>query len=134
MHTQTPDEDSVPQSEAVIRVLLATLPELLARVIGQAVESQPDMELSGHARDNWELLQMAGHGVDVIVMGAPAISPPPGICSHLFAEFPDVKILVVDPTGTSAIRYWLALRHSKTTLTTSRGLLANIRRFSKIGN
>jgi hypothetical protein len=126
------DEDSVPQSEVLIRVLLATLPELLAQVIGQAIESQPDMLLSGYARSNWELLQMMDDDIDVVVIGAPVIYPPPGICGHLFAELPSIKILVVDPEGTSAVRYWLAVRHSKMSLATSHELLVNIRRLSKI--
>jgi hypothetical protein len=116
----------------VIHVLLATLPELLAQVIEQAVEGAPDMQLSGHARDIWQLLQMVNSDIDVIVMGAPVIYPPPGICSHLFAELPNLKILLVDSTGTGAMRYWLAVRHTKTTLTTSGDLLVSIRRLSKI--
>jgi hypothetical protein len=121
------NEDGELFRDPPIRVLLANLPELLAQIIGQTIEQQSDMRLIGRARNNWELLHLADVEIDVIILGAAIIYPPPGICSHLFAELPGVKILVIDPSGTAAMRYWVAVRHAKTTLTTSRRLITTIR-------
>jgi hypothetical protein len=118
-------------NDGAIRVLLAGLPELLAQVIGQAMEAEADMRLVGYAHDNWELLQMAA-GADVIVLGAATVDPPPGICTHLLAELPQVKILVVDANGTEAMRYWVAVRRAKSTLTTRRRLVTTIRNFAQL--
>lgn len=124
----------MPEAPQPIRVLLATLPELLAQVVSRVIEQQPDMLLSGHARDTNELLQMTNDEITVIVMGMSVIYPLPGICSHLFAEWPDLNILVIDPAGMQAVHYRLALQHAKLTLPTNRSLLTRIRRIAKMNS
>jgi hypothetical protein len=114
-------------------VLLAGLPELLAGVVAQAVGSETDMLLVGHARDHFELLLLAGEGADVLVLGATPVHPLPRICGHLLAELPQLKILVVDPAGTGAMRYWVAVQEARTTIGTRRRLVGSIRALARQG-
>lgn len=129
-----PDEDLDDERGAPpIRVLLAGLPELLAGVIAQAVGAEGDMRVVGHARDSWELLQLAARGADVLVLGAAPVYPLPGICRRLLAELPGLKILVVDPSGTEAMRYWMAVRRARGAIPTQRRLVGTIRGLARRG-
>lgn len=123
----------MPLRDAAIRILLANLPERQARAIQQLIEEQTDMQLLGHARDNWELIQQPGGAADVIILGAPVVSPMPGICTHLFAEWPDVRFLVIDPTGTRIMQYWLGVQQREAPPATGSHLLSAIRDISHAG-
>lgn len=123
----------MPLRDAAIRVLLANLPERQARAIQQLIEEQTDMQLLGHARDNWELIQQPGGAADVIILGAPAVSPMPGICTHLFAEWPAVRFLVIDPTGARVMQYWLDVQQMEAPSAAGSHLLSAIRDLSNAG-
>jgi len=82
----------------------------MAERIRLVVEQQPDMLFVGQVDNHVDLLLMAGTNVHVVVLGASHVRPPPGICSHLLSENPDLKILVVEKEGTEVAIYWLGLR------------------------
>jgi DNA-binding NarL/FixJ family response regulator len=96
-----------------IRVLLATvgadLPNELEAVLNQA----PNVQLVGKASGPTELLLAAQRGVDVIVIVAEVSYPPPGVCSHLLSEWPELRILVVSVSGAHSTLYWLGLRRRR---------------------
>lgn len=59
-----------------------------------------------------DLLLAVAQGVDVVILGAMAASPLPGVCSHLLGEYPNLKILVVTETG-SCVLYWMGRQHRR---------------------
>jgi hypothetical protein len=125
--TVSPDSSRTPLA---IRVMVSDLPDGLRRHVEQVIASQPDMTLvatAGRVVERMDLLVGVQHGVDVLVLGAPAAMPPPNICSHLLGEFPDLKILVIGEHD-GAVMYWLGLRHRRLRRISPRALLLSIRR------
>jgi hypothetical protein len=118
-----PEEQAAP-----IRVLVANMSERLAQPVLQLIREQSDMTLVGQVQDNVNLLLAVGAGVDVVILGAPQVHPPPGICSHLLSEFPNLKILVLAMTSNLAVLYWLGLRHRQVNLVSATTLVKTIRR------
>jgi hypothetical protein len=94
-----------------IRVLLADLPGALTEYVGQSLQEKPDLRILGYAQGYLELLSAVGRRTDVLLLGADKIDPPPGICSHLLSEFPDLKILVL--ARDEAAIYWMKLHRQQ---------------------
>jgi hypothetical protein len=94
----------------------------------QLIQEQPDMRLVGHVQGNVELLLAVTTGVDVLILGASQVDPPPGIISHLLSEFPHLRILVIATTGGRACLFWLGLRHRRVDPATPAMLLNTVRR------
>lgn len=101
--------DSTSASQQQIRVLVASIAGSLFQQIAQVIEQQPDMCLLGQVQDRIELLLAAEHA-DVVVLEAPQLDPPPGICSHLLSEYPGLKILVISTADGEMMIYWRALQ------------------------
>ena len=93
-----------------IRVLLAGVPVTLYETAQQVIGEQPDIQLLGNARDRLDVLFAVSFGVDVLVLEANQLQPPPGICSHLLAAFPHLRILIHVTGGEDGILYWLGIR------------------------
>ena len=70
--------------------------------------------------------------VDVVVMSAEELHPPPGICSHLLAEFPDVKILLLSPLRNKAVLYWMGLHQKDLQSVSSEAILAMLRQLGTL--
>lgn len=115
-----------------IRVLVANLPCLFAQMVVRTVTEQTDMVIIGEVQGNVNLLRSAGKGVDVVVLGAETLDPPPGVCTHLLAEYPTLKILVVVPHENRAVGMWLDIRQERYDRITNESLMANIRRLSTV--
>ncbi len=109
-----------------IRVLLADLPAILVQVIMEKIEQQDDIEVIGRVQDPVELLRAAAEA-DVVLISAPQIDPPPGICSHLLNEYPEVKILVLADHQDVAMGYWLDIQRRRIEPLTADDLVAGIR-------
>ena len=92
------------------RVLVANVPRNVACMVLPLIQKQPDMSCVGYVQGNVELLLATRRGVDVVILGAPRVEPPPGICSHLLSEFPTLKILVLVTPDSPGMLYWLGLR------------------------
>jgi hypothetical protein len=97
-----------PAPPPVIRLLAANLPDEVALTLEQLIEAQPDIKYVGRIQGQMEVLVAVAAGVDVLVLGADHVQPMPGICSHLFYEFPQLKILVI--ANQDAGIYWLGPR------------------------
>jgi hypothetical protein len=78
-------------------------------------------------QDPVSLLVKAGLDVDVLVMSALQVYPLPGVCSHLLSEYPDLRILVLSPSGDAAMLYWRGLRRQELTPISQQTLLDGIR-------
>ncbi|HEY0070568.1 MAG TPA: hypothetical protein VGE04_11430 [Chloroflexia bacterium] len=96
-----------------VRILLANLPEPLTQLISELVEKQQYMHIVGHVEGRLEVLVAASSGVDLVIMGAVSLHPPPGIASHLLNEFPQIKIVVMSTTDDTAIGYWLGVHRKR---------------------
>src|SRR5688500_5374527 len=99
-----------------MRVLLVDLPRGLGSELQRSIACQADMLLvdAGEPQPGDRIgLLAAADDVDVLVLGAADAYPPPGVCSHLLGEYPDLKILVVAKTGDIAVAYWLGLRRRR---------------------
>lgn len=109
-----------------IRVLLADVPTILARVFMLQIEQQADIQIIGDAHGPVDILQAAVEA-DLVIISAPQIDPPPGICSHLLAEYPELKILVLADHQDVAMGYWLDIQRRRIESPTVENLVAGIR-------
>jgi len=114
-------------SEGLIRILVANLSGILSEFVIQLINEQPDMSLVGQIDGNLEALMAARSGVDVVIVGASALYPPPGICSHLLNEVPNLKILVLSTSEAGATGYWLGVRRRRLKPVSATSLLKGIR-------
>jgi hypothetical protein len=93
-----------------IRVLVTDIPDLFYNKIAELVRAEPNLQLVGRVTGRVELLLAVDDRIAIVIIGAPHRKPPPGICSHLLSEYPDLKILVLaEDTGELDI-YWRGLR------------------------
>jgi chemotaxis response regulator CheB len=114
-------------SEGVIRVLVVNLSGVLSEFVTELVKEQPDMTLVGQIEGNLEALVAARTGVDVVILGAAQLHPPPGICSHLLNEAPHLKILVVSTGEAKATGYSLGVRRFRFQALSAGSLIQDIR-------
>ncbi len=110
-----------------IRVLVANMPSVVTQMLSHAMLGQTDLKLVGQVSGNVEVLMALQAGVDIIILGAQDVQPPPGICSHLFSEDPDLRILVLNASGDLAELYWLGLRQRSLRIVSMDGVLDTIR-------
>jgi DNA-binding NarL/FixJ family response regulator len=93
----------------LIRVLLA-VPLAISHAFGQILAGTDDIEIVGTATEGIEILLTTGASradVVVIVMEGDTV---PGICTHLLAEYPHVKVLGVTGDIRRAVLYELQPR------------------------
>ena len=89
-----------------IKVLLSVRPKMLAEVIRNMVEHQPDMEVVSEVLDPVELLLAAGTApIDVVIVAPLNSEGEPKICRHLLAEYPQLKIVTLSGKGDTAFLY-----------------------------
>jgi len=89
-----------------IKVLLAIRPKMLAEVIRNMVERQPDMEVVSEVLDPIELLLAASTtSVDVVIVAPLNSESEPKICRHLLAEYPQLRIVILSGKGDAAFLY-----------------------------
>ena len=90
----------------ITRVLLAVRPKMLAEVIRNMVERQPDMEVVGEVVEPIELLLVAGlTPADVAIIAPLNSAHEPRICRHLLAEYPDLRIVTLSGREDSVFVY-----------------------------
>ena len=116
-------------AESSIRVLLSNLPAASSDIIISEFQRHHDINVMGVSNGgDIELLMDVSRGVDVVILGTQALHPPPGICSHLLNEFPDLKILVYALGQDRALGYWLGARRCQINDVSAEGLLDGVRR------
>ena len=81
-------------------------PKLLAEVIRDLIEHQPDMIMVGDVIDPIKLLHSARKSsVDVVIVTPLKANCMPEICSHLLVEHPRMKIITLSSKGEAAYLY-----------------------------
>jgi hypothetical protein len=89
-----------------IRILLAQLPRALRDPLERTLSEQPDMVVTP-VENHVEVLLTAGESqADVVVIGMEDTEPP-GVVSHLLAEYPSLMIILVDVDDLHAFIYEL---------------------------
>ena len=89
-----------------IKVMLASRPKMISDVIQNIIERQPDMMMVGEVIDPIKLLYATQETlVDVVIVTPLRANGEPKICSHLLAEHPDLKIIVLMAEGKAAFLY-----------------------------
>lgn len=79
---------------------------MLSDVVRNMLERQPDMEVIGEVLDPIELLLTAkARPVDVVIVTPLDGEVEPGICRHLLAEQPRLKIITLQVNGEAAHLY-----------------------------
>jgi len=85
------------------RVLLAMESPLLRELLFDLLKSEPDIEVVGEATDPVDLLlAIEETGADVVVHTFTDLQQPPGVCSHLFAEYPELVVIGISPDADAA--------------------------------
>jgi DNA-binding NarL/FixJ family response regulator len=89
-----------------IRVLLANSPQALRTRLARLLRLQSDIEVVGTVLDPIALLSAVGETqAEVVVVTLPESGEMPGICSHLFYEYPELVILALSSTRSRAYVY-----------------------------
>jgi DNA-binding NarL/FixJ family response regulator len=86
-----------------IKIMIASRPKIISDVIRNMIESQPDMLLLKEVIDPIRLLYATNETeVDVVIVTPLKMKGEPLICSHLLAEHPNLKIIVLKAEGDAA--------------------------------
>jgi DNA-binding NarL/FixJ family response regulator len=89
-----------------VRVLLANKPRALRTRLARLLRLQSDIEVVGTVLDPIGLLSAVEETqAAVVVVTLPASGEIPGICSHLFYEYPQLLILALSATQSRAYVY-----------------------------
>ena len=117
-----------------IKVLLAVRPKMLAEVIRNMVERQPDMEVVGEQFDPIELLLAASTApVDVVIVTPLNSEGESRICRHLLAEHPQLKIVTLSGKEDAAFLYVSGSRKKRIDESSESSLLGAMRASSNQG-
>ena len=93
-----------------MRILLAC-PGLTSIKSWKAVLARdPGLEIVGEVINPIDvLLELGSTQADVVVIDLPTSKEDPGLCSHVLAEYPEVKIVAVSAGGESSIVYEIGI-------------------------
>jgi DNA-binding NarL/FixJ family response regulator len=98
-----------------IRVLLGF--ECADRILAfrTMLMGEPDIEIVGEAINNVDILLKVGSThADIVAIDLPPYGRDSGLCSHLLAEYPEVKIFAVSEEGDRIVIYETALLRRET--------------------
>jgi hypothetical protein len=107
------DDGSSEQPISAIRVLLADMPDVLYDELALLIQAEHDLLLVGRVSGPVELLLRADEGVDVVMLATGGAEGLPGVGTHLLAEYPDLKLLVLPPDRSVLTAYWRGLRSER---------------------
>lgn len=83
-----------------IRVLLALDSPILRDMLADLLGRQEGIEVVGQAIEPLDVLMaVQKFQADVVLLTFPQFPELPGVCSHLFGEFPELVVLGVSPDG-----------------------------------
>ncbi len=112
-----------------IRVLLGFmgLDKILA--FKKMLMREPDIEIVGEATDTVDtLLKVGSTHADVVAIDLPLYGKDSGLCSHLLAEYPDVKIFAISEEGDEIVMYETVMMRRQASDTSTNKLADFIRR------
>jgi len=93
-----------------IHVVIANLPHVVEAAISQTLVKQRNIIVESSVHGEIALLLAVKPSTDVLLLGTPSLSPPPGICSHLLNEFPHLRILAIEAETDMWAVYWLGVK------------------------
>jgi len=71
---------------------------------------EPDIEIVGEAIDTVDILLEVGNShAEVVAIDVPLSGKDSGLCSHLLAEYPEVKVFAVSEEGDRILMYETAV-------------------------
>lgn len=112
-----------------VRVLLANRPRMLRESLLAVIEAHDDIEVEAVEPDPVEILAAVGRAAaDVVVIALPESGEDPGLCSHLLAEYPDLRVLALSPAEATAFVYRQVITKEELTPPSESNILAFIRR------
>jgi DNA-binding NarL/FixJ family response regulator len=112
-----------------IRVLLANRPQALCTRLARLLRLQSDIEVVGTVFDPIALLSAVGETqAEVVVVTLPESGEMPGICSHLFYEYPELVILALSSTRSRAYVYRQVMTVEQLSSTLDEDILAAVRK------
>ena len=89
-----------------IRILLALSNVKGILSLKTMLMQQPDMEIVAEASDPIDVLLKVGtNQAEVVAIDLPTSDEDSGLCSHLLAEYPHVKIIAISEEGDRAMMY-----------------------------
>jgi hypothetical protein len=115
-----------------IRVLVSDVSDLFYRQIAELIRAESNMLLVGRVTGRVELLLAVDGGIEVVVIGALRRKPPPGICSHLLSEYPDLKVLVLAEDTGDLDLYWRGIRRKYLGSVSEAALVGRIRELRRL--
>ena len=118
----------------VLRVLIANAPVGLEEWLTQDAQKEEDIKIVASVQGYVEILVAAQMGVDVVVLNDEDSQRTPGICTHLLGEYPDIKILLISPSGDKAVLYWMGQRQKDLRLASPEALLVTLRQLDTLTN
>jgi DNA-binding NarL/FixJ family response regulator len=112
-----------------VRVLLANSPRALRTHLARLLRLQSDIEVAGTVLDPIDLLSAVEETqAAVVVVTLPASGEMPGICSHLFYEYPELVILALSSTQSRAYVYRQVIEVEQLSSPSDEDILAAVRK------
>jgi len=112
-----------------IRVLMAFSSMNRVLPLKAVLMREPDIEIVGDAIDAIDiLLKVASTHAEVVAIDLPLSGKDPGLCSHILAEYPEVKILAVSEERDRIVIYETAMLRREAPNTSLENLVDLIRR------
>jgi len=111
-----------------IRVLLglSNMDRLLS--LKEILIQEPDVEIVGEAIDPLDiLLKVASTYAEVVVIDFPTSGKDSGLCSHILAEYPEVKVFAVSEEGDRIVNYETVILRREASNTSLENLVDLIR-------
>jgi len=126
----TPQQEKTTEAmDHPVRVVLANRPCALRARLAELLQHQSDIEVAGTGLDPVKLLiAVEDTQADVVVVTLPDSGDMPGICSHLFHEYPQLLILALSSARTRACVYRQAITVEHLADTSDAGILSAVRR------
>ena len=113
---------------AKIRIFLALSRVKRLPALKNMLMRTPDMELVGEDGGSIDILLKAGATrAQVVAIDLPSTGEDSGLCSHLLAEYPQLKIVAVSEEGDRIIMYETRMTRKLTSDTSLEGLMDLIR-------
>ncbi|OLB27435.1 MAG: hypothetical protein AUH13_23705 [Acidobacteria bacterium 13_2_20CM_58_27] len=115
--------------EKPIRVLVANRPRLMRETILTTFADQPDVEIVGEVAEESEIFESVKRTLpNFVVIALDHPGERPRICDDLLREYPDVRVIAVDPANNYVVYYWASLDiHSSSIEASEEGLLGALR-------
>ncbi|MBD2157868.1 hypothetical protein [Leptolyngbya sp. FACHB-16] len=109
-----------------IRILTANLDGIVAELIAQTIQQQPDIELLGSVKA-WSEAQALIHQATIFMIGFEDETFSSETCLWLLNDYPHLKIFILRANSDEGIVYWRALNSEQMQIVSAQRLIQSIR-------